>query len=48
MTRYELAEFTRAEEMAEIGRQAALAELPKIKEQLMQLDNRLFADVAKP
>ena len=48
VTRYELAEFTRAEEMAEIGRQAALAELPKIKEQLMQLDNRLFADVAKP
>jgi predicted acylesterase/phospholipase RssA/CRP-like cAMP-binding protein len=48
VTRFELTEFTRAEEMAEIGRQAALAELPKIKEQLIQLDNRLFADVAKP
>ena len=28
--------------------QAALAELPKIKEQLQKLDYRLFADVAKP
>ena len=33
--------------MAAIGERAALAELPKIKEQLMQLDYRLFADVAK-
>jgi NTE family protein len=33
--------------MAEIGEQAALAQLPKIKEQLMQLDNELFANVAK-
>jgi NTE family protein len=47
VTRCELTEFMRAEEMAEIGEQAALAQLPKIKEQLMQLDNRLFANVAK-
>jgi NTE family protein len=33
--------------MAEIGARAALAELPTIKEQLMQLDNRLFANVGK-
>ena len=48
VTRYALTEFVRAEEMAEIGARAALAELPTIKEQLMQLDNRLFADIAKP
>jgi predicted acylesterase/phospholipase RssA len=48
VTRYALTEFMRAEEMAKIGEQAALAELPNIKEQLMQLDNRLFADVANP
>ena len=47
VTRCELTEFMRAEEMAEIGEQAALAQLPKIKEQLMQLDNELFANVAK-
>ena len=47
VTRCELTEFMRAEEMAEIGEQAALAQLPKIKEQLMQLDNGLFANVAK-
>lgn len=48
VTRCRLTEFMRAEEMAEIGARAALVELPTIKEQLMQLDNRLFADVAKP
>lgn len=48
VTQYDLTEFTLAEEMAEIGKKAALAELPNIKEQLMQLDHRLFADVAKP
>jgi len=48
VTRFDMTEFMRAEEMAEIGEQAALAELPKIKEQLMQLDQRLFADIAKP
>jgi predicted acylesterase/phospholipase RssA len=48
VTRCELTEFMRAEEMAQIGARAALAELPNIKEQLTQLDNRLFADVAKP
>ncbi|WON74447.1 patatin-like phospholipase family protein [Nitrosospira sp. Is2] len=48
VTRYALTEFVRAEEMAEIGAQTALAELPTIKEQLMQLDNRLFVDVVKP
>ena len=48
VTPYALTEFVRAEEMAEIGARAALAELPTIKEQLMQLDNRLFADVGKP
>jgi predicted acylesterase/phospholipase RssA/CRP-like cAMP-binding protein len=48
VTRYALTEFVRAEEMAEIGARAALVELPAIKEQLMQLDNRLFADVAEP
>jgi predicted acylesterase/phospholipase RssA/CRP-like cAMP-binding protein len=47
VTRYALTEFMRAEEMAEIGARAALAELPTIKKQLMQLDNRLFADVAE-
>jgi predicted acylesterase/phospholipase RssA/CRP-like cAMP-binding protein len=48
VTQYALTEFVRAEEMAEIGAQAALAELPTIKEQLMQLDNQLFADIATP
>ena len=47
VTRCELTDFVRAGEMAAIGEQAALAELSNIKEQLMQLDNRLFADVAK-
>ena len=47
VTRCDMTEFMRAEEMAEIGEQAALAELPKIKEQLQQLDSRLFADIAK-
>ena len=48
VTRYALTEFVRAEEMAEVGSRAALAELSTIKEQLQQLDYRLFADVAKP
>lgn len=48
VTRCDMTEFMRAEEMAGIGEQAALAELPKIKEQLQQLDYRLFADIAKP
>ena len=47
VTRCELTDFVRAGEMAAIGERAALAELSNIKEQLMQLDNRLFADVAK-
>jgi len=47
VTQYDLNQFTEAVEIAGIGERAALAELPKIKEQLRQLDYPLFADVAK-
>jgi NTE family protein len=47
VTQFDLNQFTEAVEIARIGELSALAELPKIKEQLQQLDYPLFADVAK-
>ena len=44
VTEFDITEFTRAGEMAEIGKQTALQALPQIKRLLAQVDDRLFAE----
>jgi NTE family protein len=41
-TAFELTEFRRTAELAEVGEQATLEAIPKIKEQLARLDGQLF------
>ncbi len=42
VTRFELAEFMRARELAEAGEQATAAQIPHIQQLLMRLDPKLF------
>lgn len=42
MTRFELTEFTRADEMAAIGEQTTLEAIPKIRQLLHRMDSELF------
>lgn len=41
---FDITEFTRAGEMAEIGKQTALQAIPQIKRLLSQVDDRLFVE----
>ncbi len=42
VTRFELSEFTRADEMAAVGEQTTLEAIPKIRQLLNRLDSELF------
>jgi NTE family protein len=44
VTEFDLAEFTRADEMSAIGEKATLESISKLKELLAQVDTSLFAD----
>ena len=42
VTRFELSEFTRTDELAEVGEQSTLEAIPKIRQLLNRLDSELF------